>query len=265
MTAAPVAPRPAWTPVPDGLWIVLRNALAPHVIGGFVVPGNPKPKGRPRLGAGGHVITPKTTKTAEKRVAEAFASALPGWQAEPDGTYGVMIQFNTEEGSLADLDNLTKLVWDALNKRFWVDDIQVGYAFLRLIRGGDPDTHVILFGARNNGTPLTKVCECGTRYRSRRPMCETCTSRRSVVAALLRETETDEAAAELERLKRAAFSYLTACMIGNNKAPTLKAIAQRIGVTEARARTVIDALIETGAVARENRKLKIVRPLGDAA
>jgi len=260
------------TPVPDGVWLALHRAIEPYLIGKFVVPGNPTPKGRPRLGRGGTVRTPQATKDAEKLVNDAFHRAMPHWQPEPDGTYGVMIQFNTEGGSTADLDNLTKLVWDALNttdkpprQGLWQDDIQVGYAFLRLVRGGDPDTHVMLFGAYNNGTPMTKVCDCGTRYRSQEKMCLPCRKRRRTVAALLRDADDEQAAAELARLKRAAFSYLTACMIGTDRSPTTAQIAEHLAVTENRARTVITALIEDGCVARTGRKLKILKPLGVAA
>jgi len=260
------------TPVPDGVWLALRHAIEPYLIGQFVVPGNPTPKGRPRLGRGGHVITPKTTKDAEALVNDAFHRAMPDWQPEPDGTYGVMIQFNTEGGSTADLDNLTKLVWDALNTTdrphrngLWQDDIQVGYAFLRIVRGGDPDTHVMLFGAYNNGTPMTRVCNCGSRYRGQEKACYACRKRRRAVAALLRDTDNEQAAAELDRQKRAAFSYLTACMIGTDRSPTTAQIAAHLGVTEGRARTVITALIEDGCVARAGRKLQIIKPLGVAA
>lgn len=38
----------------------------------FTVPGQPVPKGRPRLGRGGHTYTPKNTKAAESRIAAAF-------------------------------------------------------------------------------------------------------------------------------------------------------------------------------------------------
>lgn len=260
------------TLMPDAVWLALRTAIEPYLIGQFVVPGNPTPKGRPRIGRGGHVRTPQATKDAEALVNRAFHRAMPDWQPEPDGTYGVMIQFNTEGGSTADLDNLTKLVWDALNttdrparQGMWQDDIQVGYAFLRLVRGGDPDSHIFLFGAYNNGTPLTKICDCGTRYRGQEKTCSPCRQRRRTVNALLRDADDEQAAAELDRLKRAAFSYLTACMIGTDRSPSVAQIAEHLTVTEHRTRTVITALIEDGCVARDARKLRIVKPLGVAA
>jgi Holliday junction resolvase RusA-like endonuclease len=260
---------PPWTPVPAPFWDGVRRLIAPYVLGSFVVPGDPQPKERPRT-VKGHTFTPQRTKDAEQRVHDAFRAAMPDWQTEPDGTYGVLMEFNAEQGSTADLDNLTKLVWDALNTNtktghqgLWLDDIQVGMALLRLVRYGDPGATVWVFGMDNNGTRLTTVCECGTRYRAAAKMCAGCTKRRKAVAELLRDDDTDTA--ELAQLQRRAFSYLTACTMGTGRAPATAQIAQHLGVSEARARAVIEALIGTGSVARVGRKLKVIRPLGVSA
>lgn len=268
---------PPWTPVPAAFWDGIRRLIAPYVIGSFTVPGNPQPKERPRLGAGGHTITPARTVVAEQRVHDAFRDSMPNWEPEPDGTYGILIQFNTEEGSTADLDNVTKLVWDALNtnrkpgkKRrdgLWEDDIQVGMALLRLVRYGDPGAVVWVFGLENNGTPLTAVCECGTRYRSRTmKACFDCRKRNKAIADLMRDDVSEQDAAELAQLKRRAFSFITACTIGNGRSPSVKAVAERLAVPESRARAVVDALIAGGNIKRlPNRQLQVIKPLGDAA
>ena len=43
----------------------------------FTVPGPPVPKGRPRLGKGGHVFTPDQTRAYERKVA-LLALAIAG-------------------------------------------------------------------------------------------------------------------------------------------------------------------------------------------
>ncbi len=278
MTATVATWTPPWTPVPAPFWDGIRRLIAPYVLGSFIVPGAPQSKER-RIGNGKGSFTPKRTREAEQRVNDAFHKAMPDWRPEPDGTYGVLLDFVCEEGSRSDLDNMTKLVWDALNTTesragLWQDDVltsvmladvsavQVGMALLRVTRHGDPGATAWIFGMANNGTRLTTVCECGTRYRSAAKMCDGCTRRRKAVADLLRDDVDD---AEFAQLQRRAFSYLTACTMGNGRPPTNAQISTYLGVDAARASAVVDALIGTGSVARVNRKLKIIRPLGASA
>lgn len=266
MTAVADTRTSSWTPVPAPFWDGIRRLIAPYVLGSFIVPGAPQSKER-RIGNGKGSFTPKRTREAEQRVNDAFHKAMPNWAPEPDGTYGVLLDFVCEENSTSDLDNMTKLVWDALNTTdsrtgLWQDDVQVGMALLRVTRYGDPGATAWIFGMDNNGTRLTTVCECGTRYRSAAKMCAGCTRRRKAVAGLLRDDVDDAAFAQLQRR---AFSYLTACTMGTGRAPTNAQIAEYLGVDATRAGAVVDALIGTGSVARVNRKLKIIRPLGASA
>lgn len=264
---APVAPwTPPWTPVPDAFWDGISRLITPYVICSFIVPGKPQSKER-RIGSGRFARTPPATREAEARVLKAFQDAHPDWLPEPDGTYGVMIEFDTEAGSRSDLDNLTKLVWDALNKKLWLDDVQVGMALLRLTRGNDPNSIVRVFGMNNNGTPLTSLCECGTRFRSvSKPMCDVCIKRRKAVNDLLRDEVDEQTAAENARLRRRVFSYITACSIGDGRSPSVRNIAEQLGVPESKARAAVDGLIAAGNIQRlPNRQLKILKALGAAA
>lgn len=87
----------------------------------FTVPGEPKSKQRPRVTARG-TFTPKETLDAEKRVREFYAAA-----EGPFFEYQVKVDINFYNGNRRrrDLDNMAKLVLDALNKVAFADDYQV--------------------------------------------------------------------------------------------------------------------------------------------
>jgi crossover junction endodeoxyribonuclease RusA len=103
----------------------------------LVVEGNPVPKGRPRVSAEQRYVngqlrlvsvatTPKRTAQAEERLGWLVKAALPGGfpVAAP---FAVEARFfeRREPPQLADVDNLQKLVGDALNGVVWEDDAQV--------------------------------------------------------------------------------------------------------------------------------------------
>lgn len=112
----------------------------------FTVPGVPVPKGRPRVTRAGITYTPRETLNYEAQVRVAYAGKYPGRepiaahiplrlilraffplpasvpkrlrQAVADGRAVYM-------PTRPDLDNLVKVVLDALNKVAWADDGQV--------------------------------------------------------------------------------------------------------------------------------------------
>lgn len=243
-------------PVPAGVWELIREAVIPYAVS-FRIQGEPAPKKR-RIGQGNRAFTPKQTVEAEKAVRSAFRTALPDWQPEPDNTYGVLIEFTTSSVSKVDLDNATKLIWDALNKVFWQDDIQVGDALLHLVReGGPPGFTVYLFRVADNGTPKTKPCPgCGARYRAKAKWCATCTKNRATVRELLAEPEVDPA----DELRRKAFSFI-AGQIAGGRQPTTAEIALRLCTSEPRARAVVQALIAGGYLARKGSTITVTRAL----
>lgn len=261
-TADEIAP---WTEVPDAVWRALRAILAPYVGASFTIPGNPKRKERPRglKNGGGAVYTPQATKDAEKVIVRHFGQVMPGWKPEPDLTYGLLVEFVTTEGSKVDVDNCLKLVMDALNQQMWQDDIQVGATFCYISRGrGEPRTEIELFAWQNNGTPKTKLCQCGNRYRAKNATCADCRTSRTAVNAALAIGAVEQSDADLARHKRQAYRHVVATLVGYDTSPSTKEIAGRLGVTETRARTVINALIADGVLAREGRtKLRVVKPL----
>jgi len=90
----------------------------------FVIPGRPKPKGRPRFTRTGHAYTPDSTRKAEQNVIDLFELACPLWEPTLEDVR-LTVHAHFQYGRVADLDNIAKLVSDALNKYAWVDDKQV--------------------------------------------------------------------------------------------------------------------------------------------
>jgi Holliday junction resolvase RusA-like endonuclease len=82
------------------------------------VPGNPVPKERPRFN--GHAYTPKRTRDAEDWI-RAHTKRLPFLT----GKVVLSLAFFRKDAVPCDIDNLTKLVQDALNGRAWNDDRQI--------------------------------------------------------------------------------------------------------------------------------------------
>lgn len=99
--------------------------------------GIPVAKGRPRFSGNGHAFTPDATRRAESRFANAVAthcldSGLSviggrGGMLPLKGALAAEVVFVTKAKATArpDLDNLLKLVLDALNGIVWNDDSQV--------------------------------------------------------------------------------------------------------------------------------------------
>jgi len=87
----------------------------------FTVDGEPRSKQRPRV-ARGRAYTPKETVAAEKLVAEAYRAA-----SEHLFEHHVIVSIDFFNGNRRrrDLDNMAKLVMDALNGVAFVDDFQV--------------------------------------------------------------------------------------------------------------------------------------------
>lgn len=93
----------------------------------LVVPGNPIPKGRPRV-VDGHAYTPKATRDYEALVRGAAALA---WPHDPMvGPLEVELIFYRENLRRADFDNLTKAVVDALQGVVLIDDNQIVHAVI---------------------------------------------------------------------------------------------------------------------------------------
>lgn len=106
------------------------------------VPTNPMPKERPRLGRGGGAYTPTKTSAYEGWVAVHVASAiaLVGYEIPKKGELLlVILQFYRCDKRRADIDNLQKVILDALNKLAWEDDSYVAAIVATVERGVTKD------------------------------------------------------------------------------------------------------------------------------
>lgn len=96
------------------------NALA------FIVAAEPTSKQRARVTKRG-TYTPKPTVEAEAQVAAAFRQAHPGHRPTPKGSmaWEIGVTVYRYERAGRDLDNLLKVLLDALNGHAWEDDADV--------------------------------------------------------------------------------------------------------------------------------------------
>jgi crossover junction endodeoxyribonuclease RusA len=99
----------------------------------ITVPGDPQQKERPRFGQG-RTYTPAKTSNAEL-VIRTLASSSRRGRPPTQAPVGMALEFYRATNHRADVDNLAKLVMDALNKVIYFDDSQVQELFVRVHRG----------------------------------------------------------------------------------------------------------------------------------
>ena len=129
----------------------------------FFVPGKPIGKGRPRFTRAGHTYTPAITALAEKRVAAIASDAMITAQRKPRisrcsvhiiATWPVPKSWTKQRQAAAlsndeipgkpDLDNIAKLILDALNGVVYEDDVQVCMLTVTKLYGETPGCAVIV-------------------------------------------------------------------------------------------------------------------------
>lgn len=106
----------------------------------FGVRGKVTGKGRPRFTRGGHAYTPKSTRDYERAIVEAYLNASQRPREPFSGPIAVSIMtcrqlpkstpksvYSEPDTHKPDIDNIAKIVLDALNGVAWVDDSQVVY------------------------------------------------------------------------------------------------------------------------------------------
>lgn len=106
----------------------------------FIVPGHPQTKHRPRF-YNGQVLTSKKTRIAEQAIGyharRVFREPLAG-----DIALNIIFYLKNKQ-NLADIDNLTKCVQDALNKIAYKDDRQISILTVqRLFDKENPRTEI---------------------------------------------------------------------------------------------------------------------------
>ena len=105
-------------------------------------------KARPRFKVYGKKViayTDAKTKDAERRVAAAWRHATGGTpETDTSKTYRVGIDFYLATRRRVDLDNLTKTVLDALNRKAWADDTQIYAITARKHISKETEPHTII-------------------------------------------------------------------------------------------------------------------------
>lgn len=132
------------------------------------VPGEPVSKERPRFGRG-HPYTPKKTRDAEQNIATLFRIQWPHWRPDALSTFEVDVAFDVT--GRQDVDNLVKLVLDALNRTVWRDDAQVVTLTASVHRNApDPYTwiHITRIPAPDN-VVTAKCVRCGADFALPKP------------------------------------------------------------------------------------------------
>lgn len=139
----------------------LEDDFQATVICRLTVPGDPTTKGRPRL-VKGHVVTPTRTKRWEEYIRWHLRAGYPNLEPNATHSLGIRLAFYTSTRQRRDIDNLAKLVLDALNGGVWRDDFQVEEMHARVQRGTvDARTEIEVYTLAER--PFFICEQCGTR------------------------------------------------------------------------------------------------------
>lgn len=111
----------------DAAWFGLAREHTEYpVVARFTVEGEPESKSRVRFDARNRrTYTPDRTVAAERAMAWRFREAARGYKPDGSKSYGVVGLFFAATRQRRDVDNMLKLICDALNGLAWVDDNQV--------------------------------------------------------------------------------------------------------------------------------------------
>lgn len=154
---------------PDSpVWFgISLQANDPHVVAYFTVDGEPASKARARwdTARGGKPYTPKSTKEAENKIGWLFRKAVGPFKPSATDSFGVFAVFHCGTRQRRDVDNMIKLIMDALNGIAWVDDMQVSEVAGRVSRGvPDARTEVLIYRTLSSPAPTRPCKNCGKPY-----------------------------------------------------------------------------------------------------
>jgi crossover junction endodeoxyribonuclease RusA len=123
----------------------------PRIVCGCRILGEPASKERPRVTSRkGKSITytPKKTRVAESAIAWELVSQNSGLTVDGERDFRVDVLFVSKSNRRRDIDNMIKLVLDALNGVVYEDDSQVVEIHAIIARGSaeEPRTDIIIRG-----------------------------------------------------------------------------------------------------------------------
>jgi Holliday junction resolvase RusA-like endonuclease len=166
--------------------VVAENLMVAHC----VYLGEPQSKHRPRFG-NGHVYTPTATKLAQQAIGYAVKGAMKKKQVDEWSAFGVRLVFYVKDEQRKDVDNMTKLVFDALTKIVWHDDSQVKELMAWKLPDKDAPRTDILVYLLQYGERKTVICGvCGKRFITHPSWTERQYCSRACSAKALRKSET---------------------------------------------------------------------------
>jgi Holliday junction resolvase RusA-like endonuclease len=121
----------------------------PRLLARFSVPGEPMSKQRPRTTVKNgktRTYTPGKTRQAEEKILACYLQDERRLVPDDHTRLGVRIFFYKKNHIRRDVDNMAKLVLDALNKMAWHDDAQVDELILfRELDVANPRTEVVVY------------------------------------------------------------------------------------------------------------------------
>lgn len=144
-----------------------RESVDVEVVARFTVEGDPVSKQRPRFAKSrGRVYTPGGTVAAERSVAWSFRQTIGPFEVDAEAGYGVYLGFFCQSGQRRDVDNMTKLVLDALNGVAWSDDSQVTEISAKVLRWQlEPRTEVVIYETVRQRHPARACDQCGKQFK----------------------------------------------------------------------------------------------------
>lgn len=144
-----------------------RELFPVEVIARFTIEGEPVSKSRARFtkrGSKVHSYTPEKTKQAEEMVAWQFRRAAASHQPDSAHEYGIVAVFFNATRQRRDVDNMIKLICDALNGIAWADDAQVREVSGRKTYVLDKEharTEVLIYRLSEVDRPTAPCQNCG--------------------------------------------------------------------------------------------------------
>ena len=141
------------------------------LVSNFSISGEPISKSRARFtnrGSKTVAYTPQKTKDGEHRIALVYRSGTKGIPTDNEVAFRVEAEFHCGTRQRRDIDNMVKLVLDALNGVAWVDDNQVleVEASKSYTAKESAHTTVRVYEIGRLSPPKAPCIRCGTEFRT---------------------------------------------------------------------------------------------------